>query len=42
MPHDLPSLPAVFLALLDQSLLALLSYLCSPTAFDGLARSIRF
>ena len=42
LPHGLPSLPSVFLALLQQCLLALLDALCSSAAFQGAARSIGF
>ena len=42
LPHGLPSLPAVFLALLDQCLMALLHILSSPAAYRWLARSIGF
>ena len=40
--HGLPPLPSLFLALLDQCLIALIDFLCSPAAFLGMARSIGF
>lgn len=42
LAHGLPSLPAVFLVLLDQCLLALPHILCSPAAYRCLAKSIGF
>ena len=42
LPHGLPSLPAVFLALLVQCSLALLDVFCSSAVFQGAVRSIGF